>query len=127
VYRTYKEGGRLPEGCTALVYGQPLLGREHGGESNPNKEPLPIAWIKNWQTSGGQTSRVFQSTMGSGKDFESAGLRRLIVNASYWCLGLEDEISATSSVDYVGQYKPLASGFDYEKLGVIPKMPEAYE
>ena len=49
------------------------------------------------------------------------------MNASYWCVGLEDEISATSSVDYVGEYKPLASGFDYEKLGVLPKMPEAYE
>ncbi len=127
VYRTYKEGGRLPEGCTALVYGQPLLGREHGDKSNPKKEPLPIAWIKTWQTSGGNTSRVFQSTMASARDFESAGLRRLVVNASYWCMGLEDEISATSCVDYVGEYKPLASGFDYEKLGVIPKMPKAYE
>ena len=73
VYRTFKEGGRLPEDCTALVYGQPLLGREQGGESNPKKEPLPIAWIKNWRTSGGQTSRVFHSTMASGKDLESAG------------------------------------------------------
>ena len=127
VYRTFKEGGRLPEGCTALVYGQPLIGREPGGQANPEKEPLPVAWINHWQTSGGRTARVFQSTMGSGKDFESAGLRRLVVNASYWCLGLEDQISPTSSVDYVGQYKPLASGFDYEKLGVIPQMPQAYK
>ncbi len=59
VYRTFKEGGRLPEDCRALVYGQPLLGREQGGESNPEKEPLPIAWIKNWRTSGGQTAQCF--------------------------------------------------------------------
>ncbi len=124
VYRTYKQGGQLPEGCTALVLGQPLLGRQQGGSDNPEKETLPVAWIKNWQTSDGKTSRVFHSTMGSGRDFENAGLRRLIVNASYWCLGLESEISDTSSVEYVDPYAPLASGFDYKKLGVIPQMPQ---
>ncbi len=126
VYRTFKEGTGLPEGCTALVYGQPLIGREHGGESNPKKEALPVAWFKTWQTSKKQTARVFQSTMGSGKDLESAGLRRLVINASYWGMGMEDKISATSSVEYVGSYKPLVSGFNYEKLGVVPKMPEEY-
>ncbi len=124
VYRTFKEGGRLPEDCTALVYGQPLLGREQGGESNPKKEPLPIAWIKNWRTSGGQTARVFHSTMASGKDLENAGTPTTHCNASYWCVGLEERISATSSVDYVGEYKPLASGFDYEKLGVLRRCPK---
>jgi hypothetical protein len=127
VYRTYKEGGHLPDGCTALVYGQPLIGREQGGQSNPKKEPLPIVWIKNWQTSDGQNARVFHSTMASGKDLESAGLRRLVVNASYWCIGLEGKISDTSSVEYVDEYMPLASGFNYEKLGVVPKMPKEYE
>ena len=39
--------------------------------------------------------------MGSGKDFESAGLRRLVINASYWCMGMEEAISAKSSVEYV--------------------------
>ena len=127
VYRTFKEGGNLPDGCTALVYGQPLIGREHGGRANPKKEPLPIVWIKNWQTSGGKSARVFHSTMASAKDLESPGLRRLVVNATYWCMGLEEKISPTSSVDYVGQYKPLASGFNYEKIGVMPMMPQAYK
>ncbi len=127
VYRTFKEGGQLPTGCTALVYGQPLIGRERGGKSNPDKEPLPIVWIKDWKTSGGKTARVFHSTMASGKDFESAGLRRLVVNAAYWCLQLEDKISADSSVEYIGDYQPLASGFDYEKLGVIPQKPQQYK
>jgi type 1 glutamine amidotransferase len=125
VYRTYKEGGSLPADCTALVYGQPLLGREHGDKTNPKKVPLPVAWFKTWKTSKGKTARVFQSTMGSGKDLESAGLRRLIINASYWALGMEKDI-ADRSVDYVGEYKPLVSGFNYEKLGVKPKMPVEY-
>ena len=29
VYRTYPKDKSLPEGCQALVYGQPLLGRKH--------------------------------------------------------------------------------------------------
>ncbi|MFK8110987.1 MAG: ThuA domain-containing protein [Rubripirellula sp.] len=126
VYRTYKEGEQLPEDCTALVDGQPLIGRERGGRANPKKEPLPVAWIKHWKTSDGQMARVFHSTMGSGKDFQDEGLRRLVVNAAYWCVGLEDKISATSSVDIVGEYKPLASGFKYENLGVVPQLPAAY-
>ena len=98
VYRTYKEGTGLPEGCTALVWGQPLTGRNHDDPPNPGKEPLPVAWFKTWQTSEGKKARVFQSTMGSGKDLESAGLRRLIINAAYWGLGMEAAISPTRSV-----------------------------
>ncbi|MBT7852442.1 MAG: hypothetical protein HN675_03915 [Opitutae bacterium] len=65
--------------------------------------------------------------MSSAKDLESAGLRRLVINATYWGMGLESSISPTGKVDYVGPYKPLASGFNYEKLGVIPKFPAAYK
>jgi len=121
VYRTYKEGTSLPEGCTALVYGQPLIGREQGGADNPEKIPLPVVWFKNWTTSGGETARVLHSTMGSGKDLENPGLRRLVINGVYWGLAMEDQISPDSSVEYVGEYKPLTSGFDYEKLGVKPR------
>lgn len=126
VYRTYKEGGSLPEGCTALVYGQPLIGRERGGETNPKKIPLPVVWFKNWTTSEGKTARIVHSTMGSAKDLECPGLRRLIINSAYWGLAMEKQISPTSSVAYTGEYKPLPSGFAYEKLGVIPQEPAAY-
>jgi hypothetical protein len=126
VYRTYKEGTGLPEGCTALVWGQPLMSRSHDDPPNTKKEPLPVAWSKSWTTSDGKTARVFQSTMGSGKDLESAGLRRLVINAVYWGLGMEDAISPTRSVDYVGPYTPRASGFNYEKLGVKPHKVSFY-
>lgn len=126
VYRTYKEGEGLPAGCTALVMGQPLIGREQGGKDNPEKEPLPVVWHKEWQTNAGKKARVLQSTMGSANDFENPGLRRLVVNAAYWGLGLEEKISAQSSIDPISPYKPLSSGFNYEKLGVIPQAPSAY-
>lgn len=121
VYRTYEEGTGLPEGCTALVYGQPLIGREYGGEDNPEKIPLPVVWFKDWTTSEGKKARVLHSTMGSGKDLQSAGLRRLVINGVYWGIGMEDKISPDSSVDFVGEYQPLVSGFAYEKLGVKPR------
>ena len=102
------------------------IGREFGGPPNPNKIPLPVAWYKHWTTSKGDSARVFQSTMGSGKDLESPGLRRLIVNAVYWGLGLESEIKAERSVSIVGKYAPLESGFKYPKLGVLPKPVSSY-
>jgi hypothetical protein len=123
VYRTYPEGGSLPDGCTALVMGQPLIGRVQGGKDNPEKEPLPVVWVKDWKTTTGKAARVLHCTMGSGKDFENTGLRRLVVNGAYWGLVMEDKISADRSVEYVSEYKPLSSGFNYEKLGVKPRPP----
>lgn len=121
VYRTYERGAGLPAGCTALVWGQPLKGRRPDDPPNEDLEPLPVAWVKHWQTRGGKAARVFHSTMGSASDLKSAGLRRLILNAAYWGLGLESAISPTGSVEVVGDYRPLASGFDYQRIGVVPK------
>lgn len=126
VYRTFKEGEGLPEGCTALVYGQPLIGREQGGKDNPEKKPLPVVWFKKWKTATGKEARVLHSTMGSAKDLRNPGLRRLVINGCYWGMELEDEISADRSIDYVGEYKPLDSGFAYENLGVKPKPVSHY-
>ena len=126
VYRTYPDGGHLPEGCMALVYGQPLLGRQHDDAPNPEKEPLPVAWVKKWTGSSGKPARVFQMTMGSGSDFQNAGVRRLAINAAYWCMELEERISPQSSVECVGPYAPLDTGFDYAELGLVPRPPSYY-
>ena len=127
VYRNHPEGRGLPDGCTALMLGQPLLGRQPGDKPNPRKEPLPIAWTKTWTGNTGRTARVFHVTMGSGRDFQSAGLRRMTINSVYWCLEMEEKIEAESDVRTVGAYNPLASGFNYRKLGVKPQKPDAYK
>lgn len=126
VYRTFKEGTGLPDGCTALVYGQPLIGRERGGADNPNKEPLPVVWTKEWKTSKGASARILHSTMGSARDLQCPGLRRLVINGVYWGIGIEDRITPDRSVDHVGIYEPLSAGFNYEKLGVVPRKPAEY-
>jgi hypothetical protein len=49
--------------------------------------------------------------MGAAVDLENEGLRRLLVNACYWAVGLEKEIPDKSNVDYVGTYQPRWFGF----------------
>jgi hypothetical protein len=127
VYRTYKEGDSLPAACTPLVYGQPLMGRNHDDAVNPKLIALPVAWVKTWTGDKGKSARVFHTTMGSAEDYKSAGLRRLTVNAVYWCLLMEKQIDPRSSVDLVGTYEPRSSGFDYAKLKVEPHKPSFYK
>ena len=85
-----------------------------------------MAWVKTWTGNRGLVARVFHTTMGSGDDFQNEGVRRLVVNAAYWCLGLEASIRADRSVACVGAYDPLGTGFDYKQLGVVPKPVSAY-
>ncbi|MFT7485175.1 MAG: type 1 glutamine amidotransferase [Candidatus Paceibacteria bacterium] len=126
VYRTYEPGQSLPAGCTPLLLGQPLMGRAHDDAINDQLIPLPVAWCKTWTGNSGKRARVFHSTMGSALDFQSAGLRRLFFNATYWCLGMEAEIQPDSNVKVIGDYAPLASGFNYAELGVVPHAPTHY-
>ena len=111
----------MPAGCIALVWGEPLLGRSHDDPPNPDLEPLPVAWFKRWETSGGKKARVFQFTMGSAHDFHSPGLRRLGINATYWLMGMESQIDTARSVDIVGTYAPPKSGFNDEEHEVKPR------
>lgn len=126
VYRTYPKGKGLPEGCTALVMGQPLVGLQPDDAPNKDKIPLPIVWTKTWTGSTGKTGRVFHVTMGSARDYQSTGLRRMTINAAYWCTALEDHIDGERSIEYVGAYEPLESGFNYDKLKVQPRPVSAY-
>lgn len=127
VYRMYRKGGSLPDTCTALLLGQPLQSLDPKAAPNTKKKALPIAWTNMWTGRTGQQTRVFHVTMGSARDFQSEGLRRLTSNACYWCMELEDKISKGSSVDIVGNYEPLKSGFNYPKLGVKPHPPKHYK
>jgi hypothetical protein len=127
VYRTFKEGGSLPADCTPLLDGQPLKGRKQDDAVNPDLIALPVAWVKTWTSDKGKTARVFHTTMGSAEDYQNAGLRRLTVNAVYWCLGIEEKIDPKSKVDFVGEYRPLPSGFNYQKLNVVPQKPSFYK
>ena len=58
--------------------------------------------------------------MGAATDLESVGFRRLLVNATYWCVGLEEKIPVKANVETVGPYKPTPFGFSKYKKGIRP-------
>lgn len=127
VYRCHNEKHPFPEDAQALVLGQPLLDLTRDAKPNTDKEPLPIAWTKTWIGNQGLSTKIFHFTMGSAKDFENEGVRRLTVNAVYWGLGMEESIRADRSVEIVGEYRPLKSGFGYQELGVQPRKASFYQ
>lgn len=113
----------LPGDSAPLILGQVLQGMKPGDkpvEGKKNDPMMPIAWTKSWTTPDGKKSRIFTTTMGSSTDLSSEGLRRLLVNASYWCLGMEEKIADRAKVDVVGEYAPTPFGFDKFKRGMKP-------
>lgn len=103
-----------------VIMGQVLKGMKPDDEPNPSKKLVPVAWIKTYTGEKGKTSRVFTTTMGHGDDLKSEGFRRLLVNACYWGMGMEDKIPARGKVDLVGEYSPNRIGVDGHKKGLKP-------
>ena len=118
-------GVRLPMtgDSRPLVLGQVLSGMHFDDSpvSGKQNDPMmPVAWVKSYTGSSGKTSRVFTTTMGASQDLANEGLRRLLVNACYWAIGMEDRIGAKSNVEIVGQYAPHPFGFGTFTKGMKP-------
>lgn len=103
-----------------LMWGQSTSGMTPEAPVNWEKSIMPIAWTKEYNIEGGQTGRVFTTTMGSSVDFESEDLRRLIVNASYWALEMGEAVPEQSNVDIVWEYNPTRFGFGEYIKGLKP-------
>lgn len=113
----------LPGDSQPLVYGQVLQGMQPTDapvEGKQNDPMMPVAWTKTYKTTNGKTARIFTTTMGTSQDLSSEGLRRLLVNACYWALGMEDQIRPDANVDLVGDYHPSRFGFGGYRKGVKP-------
>jgi len=106
--------------CRPVILGQVLKGMKPGDEPNTEKKQYPVAWIKTFTGTSGKASRIFTTTMGHGDDLKSEGLRRLLVNACFWGMGLEDKIPAAASVDFVTPYDPVGIGYCRYKKGLKP-------
>jgi len=103
-----------------LIMGQVLSGMNPTDKPNPAKAVVPIAWTKSYTGLRGKRARVFTTTMGHGDDLKSEGFRRLLVNACYWCMCMEDKIGVRSKVDMVGEYNPNPIGMGGHKKGLKP-------
>jgi type 1 glutamine amidotransferase len=116
----------LPGDSKPLVVGQVLEGMTpespvvEGEDAKKNAPMMPVAWTKTYSVEGGPNGRAFTTTMGAATDLASAGTRRMLVNACYWALGMEERIPAESKVDIVGTFEPTPFGNNRYKKGVKP-------
>lgn len=80
-----------------------LLGRSINSDKTDqqDKYPLiqPVAWTKTYKG-----ARVFFTTLGHPKDCEDDSVRRLVVNAIYWALGLDVPAGGTRVEARSGQW-----------------------
>lgn len=70
------------------------------------KPSLPCPRNRHDTSPSGGKVRVFTSLYGASEDILNHGYRRMLVNACFWALGLEDAIKPNMKVDFVGVYHP---------------------
>ena len=85
-----------------------------------NDPMMPVAWSRTYAGAQGKPARIFTTTMGSAQDLLNESFRRLLVNACYWAIRMEDRITERSSVELVGAYEPLPFRFGGAAQGVKP-------
>lgn len=100
---------RPPAGSTPLLNVQVLNTFEPSDELQEGKETVNAGWSRNHYVapSGAKKdARVVYSSFGASEDIKDESARRYLVNATYWALGLEEQIKADSNVSFVGGYNP---------------------
>lgn len=110
----------LPSNANVLLWGQITDGMSPLARGVWQKSIMPLAWIRTYKSESGRSGRVFTTTMGAATDFVSEDLRRLIINASYWAVGMEKNIPVRSNVDIIGNYEPTMFSFNGFKKGKKP-------
>ena len=127
VYEAYP-----PVDATILMRGQVLKGMkptdspaEYKKKRTSDKEEqvingpmMPVALTRVVKIDAGTDNKIFCTTMGAATDLQSEGLRRLVVNAVYWGLGLD--VPASADVRYVDEFRPTMYGFKWFKKGIRP-------
>jgi type 1 glutamine amidotransferase len=113
----------LPGNSKALVLGQVLKGMKYEDaplEGKKNDPMMPVAWTRTYESASGKVGRVFTTTMGASQDLAPEGSRRLLVNATFWALGMEKQITPKLDVNFVGRYTPTRFGNNIFAKGVTP-------
>ncbi len=103
-----------------LTMAQPLNGMAFDSPADDTKPPQPSEWTRTYQSASGKTGRVFTSLYGASEDVLNGGYRRMLVNACFWALGLEDAIKPDLDVSFVGPYYPVTFGNSTYRDGVKP-------
>jgi len=122
-YKAYPESS----GATILARGKILNGMTPDATADTSKEMLPVAWTRNYKLTSGATGRVFTTTHGASEDLLSDGFRRMIINAAFWAIGMENQIKVDNNIDFVGPYKPTTFNFNGYKANVKPSDLAGFE
>lgn len=111
----------LPAECTPLLLGQVTTGLTDDSlavQGAQNDPLMPVAWTVEFEAGSGKPERVVTTTLGASQDLLSAGVRRLLVNAAYWCQGLQ--VPETADVELVGRFEPSPFAFGGARKGLRP-------
>ena len=112
----------LPDDAVVLMRGAVVENMKPDGKpvkGKKNEPMMPLIWTRSYTSDAGKPARSLCSTIGSSTDMASADLRRVLVNATYWMLGME--VPNKAKVDPVGPYNPTPFGFNRFRKGIRPK------
>ncbi|WP_230682322.1 ThuA domain-containing protein [Gimesia maris] len=112
-----------PTDGEVLTMAQPLNGMKQDSPADETKPPMPSEWTRTYTSPSGKKGRVFTTLYGTPEDLLNEGYRRMLVNACFWALGMEDAIKEDADVDLVGPFKPNTFGNGTYARGI---KPEAY-
>lgn len=115
---------RQLEGATPLIYGLSTSGMTAQSPANLEKSIMPVAWTRTYAVPGGKKGKAFATTMGASIDFLNEDLRRLLVNACFWGIGLEKNIPEKANVEFVTPYHPTMFSIELFKKGSYPSKYE---
>ena len=82
---------------------------------------MPIAWTREYKGESGKVNKVLCTTMGAANELTNEGLRRLIVNGTYWATGLEVPREGRCRL-IVGDFQPTMYGFNGFTKGLKPEV-----
>ena len=93
-------------------------------QKSPDHPIVNAGWTRQAYTapSGAKKdARVVYTSFGASEDIVDVDARRLLVNASFWALGMEDSITPELDVDFVGAFNPSPySSGAFFRVGVKP-------
>jgi hypothetical protein len=110
-----------------LTMAQPLNGMTPDSPADEKKPPMPSEWTRTYKAANGKTGRVFTTLYGTSEDITNDGYRRLLINGCLWALGMEDKITPTLNIAFVGPLKPNTFGNAANAKGVKPEMYAGFE
>jgi hypothetical protein len=104
-----------------LAMAQPLAGMTIDAPVAADKKPCPGAWTRTYRSKTDKQGRVFTTTYGASEDLLNPGFRRMLVNACFWAVGLEESITPELDVHFVGPFQPRTFAFDGYRRGIKPQ------